>query len=60
MLVFSNIFNTAWTIEQIDLWLGSPNSSERLIPEEGQKNVPPIVINGEVSANIERENINKN
>ena len=60
VLIFSNIFNPTGTIEQIDRWLESSNSPERLLSEEVIKNIAPITINGEVKAVLEVEKTKKN
>lgn len=54
-LVFSNIFNPTWAVQQIDLWIDSSAPAERLIGQEAQKNTVPITINGEIKAIIEVE-----
>ena len=59
LLVFGNIFNTHWVVNQIDLWIEAPSSQERLIHQEAIGSLPPIAIGKEVKATIEVENLKK-
>ena len=58
--MFGNIFNPPWVVKQIDEWLESTHSSERLLNQETIKNTPPIQFDGEVKAVIETQSKAKN
>lgn len=59
-LVFANVFNPSWTVTQINRWLESTHSSNRLIKQDEIQSTPLITIGGEVSAVIEIKKPQKN
>ena len=60
LLVFVNVINPTWAVTQINHWLESTNSSERLLNQEAIKNTPSISLGGEVSTVIETQAAQKN
>ncbi len=59
-LVFANVINPSWTVTQINRWLESTHSFNRLLKQEEIQSTPLITFGGEVSAVIEIKTPQKN